>query len=81
MGLVKTEDAPIVKAAASEFIKLCCRHGLSNEQIAQVAIAVGGSALLEEADGDSVYLRDLVKRFVRSLRSGVAGSPRAQRAR
>jgi hypothetical protein len=74
MALTTPEDAPVVKAAATEFLKLCHHHGLKPEQVIQAAIVVAASGIGQESAKDREYALELVDRFRYSLRSAVLHS-------
>jgi hypothetical protein len=71
MALASPEDRPALEAAAIEFIKICEQKQFKVVTIIQTSIAVGAAAILDEADGDRAYAKQLLERYVQSLTDSV----------
>jgi len=71
MGLTAPGDEDLVAAAATEFVKLCSRRGLSIEQTIQATISAAASALTVFHGKDKSALNESVENYITSFRSAI----------
>lgn len=75
MPLVDPEDEPYVEAAAAEFLSICEKKEFTTNTILQTMIAVSGATILEATKGDKDYEKDLVERYIQSLKRVLKANP------